>query len=62
MMCTDGLTNMIEDTDMLSVLNEPGVSLEKKVESLVDTANKNGGKDNITVIVFQPNSDEVAEC
>ncbi|MCU6760767.1 Serine/threonine phosphatase stp [uncultured Roseburia sp.] len=62
MMCTDGLTNMIEDTDMLSVLNEPGVSLDKKVESLVNTANKNGGKDNITVIVFQPNSDEVAEC
>ena len=31
-------------------------------ERLIELANKNGGKDNITVIIIEPNSDEVAEC
>lgn len=62
LMCTDGLTNMIEDTQICSVLQDPGRTLAQKVECLVETANKNGGKDNITAVVYQPISDEVAEC
>ena len=61
-MCTDGLTNMVEDGQICSVLQASDQSLAQKVEYLVDTANKNGGKDNITAVVYQPISDEVAEC
>lgn len=61
MMCTDGLTNMLEDTELFAILSEPGKNLADKVEKMVNMANQNGGKDNITVVVFQPISDEVAE-
>ncbi len=61
MMCTDGLSNMLEDTELLAILSEPGKNLAEKVEKMVNMANQNGGKDNITVVVFQPISDEVAE-
>lgn len=60
LMCTDGLTNMIEDAAVCDIMNEPGKSLAEKVEKLVCMANQNGGNDNITVVVFQPISDEVA--
>lgn len=61
MMCTDGLTNMLEDTELFAIISEPGKNLAEKVEKMVNMANQNGGKDNITVVVFQPISDEVAE-
>ena len=34
----------------------------EKAEKLIDTANGNGGKDNITVVLIEPFSDEVKEC
>jgi serine/threonine protein phosphatase PrpC len=48
-LCTDGLSSMVSDDDILSVMlssNDPTASCER----LIDMANKNGGKDNITVI------------
>lgn len=53
LLCSDGLTNMVEDSEILSVLNAPG-DLEEKTEYLVKRANENGGKDNITVIIIEP--------
>lgn len=53
LMCSDGLTNMVEDDEILKVLNGSG-DLESKTEYLVELANKNGGKDNITVITIEP--------
>ncbi len=46
---------------ILQILHGAG-SLSDKAERLIELANKNGGKDNITVIIIEPNSDEVAEC
>ncbi|MCI6536341.1 Stp1/IreP family PP2C-type Ser/Thr phosphatase [uncultured Eubacterium sp.] len=60
-LCSDGLTNMVEDSVILEILHGTG-SLSDKAERLIELANKNGGKDNITVIIIEPNSDEVAEC
>ena len=60
-LCSDGLTNMVEDSVILEILHGTG-SLSYKAERLIELANKNGGKDNITVIIIEPNSDEVAEC
>lgn len=58
LMCSDGLTNMIEDEDIRMILQGQRDIVEK-AEVLVDTANYNGGKDNITVILIEPFADEV---
>lgn len=53
LICSDGLTNMIEDEIIYRILTN-GESLKDRVEELVETANQNGGKDNISVIVIEP--------
>lgn len=58
LLCSDGLTNMVEDEDIRKILTGSG-SLKDRVEKLVETANRNGGKDNISVIVIEPLADEV---
>lgn len=50
LLCTDGLTNMIEDDDIEYIVKHSS-SIEKAVNSLVAKANENGGYDNITVIL-----------
>lgn len=60
-LCSDGLTNMVEDEVILRILHGT-CSLSDKAEQLIELANKNGGKDNITVIIIEPNLDEVTEC
>lgn len=59
LLCSDGLTNMVKNSVIRDTLNREDMSLEEKVELLVDTANKNGGKDNITAVVVDPMIDEV---
>lgn len=54
LLCSDGLTNMVKNSEIKMILNREELSLAEKVELLVDTANKNGGKDNITVVVVDP--------
>ena len=58
LLCSDGLTNMVDDEAIYRILKE-GASLKDRVEELVETANRNGGKDNISVIVIEPLADEV---
>lgn len=57
MLCSDGLTNMIEDDEIKRIVLSQRDIVEK-TESLVETANKNGGRDNITVVLIEPFSDE----
>ncbi len=52
LMCSDGLTNMIEDEDIEYIIKHSG-SLEEAVDLLVAKANENGGNDNITVILVE---------
>lgn len=49
-LCTDGLTNMVCDEEIESVLVNTE-DTEKAVQELVDLANEKGGHDNITVIL-----------
>lgn len=58
LLCSDGLTNMMDDETIHQILTGGG-SLKDRVEELVRTANQNGGKDNISVIVIEPLADEV---
>lgn len=61
LMCSDGLTNMIEDKEICDIMNRHE-DISKTAEELIKTANDNGGKDNIAVIIIEPFSDEVKEC
>ena len=53
LICTDGLTNMLIDEEIQSVLLSER-NIEEKAEELVRRANDNGGRDNISVILIQP--------
>ena len=50
--CSDGLHNMVESSDLLAAVSGTD-TVVAKCQSLIDLANKNGGKDNITVILSQ---------
>ncbi len=53
LMCSDGLSNMIEDEDMKIIINE-GNNLSEIANKLIEVANNNGGKDNISVVLVEP--------
>ena len=52
LMCSDGLSDMLLDAGIASILASPG-SLSEKAERLVAAANENGGRDNISVVLTQ---------
>lgn len=58
LMCSDGLSNMVDD-GQLAVLLRSGGTPEKIGRKLIEAANKNGGRDNIAVIVINSESGEV---
>ena len=58
LLCSDGLTNMVEDEDMLRLVSRE-TSLEAAALKLVAAANRNGGKDNISVVLAEPAVDGV---
>ena len=57
LMCSDGLSNMIEDEEIRMIMQGQRDIVEK-AESLVKAANNNGGKDNIAVVLVEPFADE----
>ena len=52
LMCSDGLTDMVDDATILQMLSTPD-SLEQIAQRLVDNANANGGRDNISVLLVK---------
>ena len=58
LLCSDGLTNMVKDEEIQQIIKN-GNSLKERAEALVQAANNNGGKDNISVIIIEPSIDEV---
>ena len=59
LMCSDGLTNMVDDDEIFQIVNSARDIVEA-VESLIQRANENGGSDNIGVVLAQPYADEVS--
>ena len=53
LLCSDGLTTMVPDREILSLLDASGGDLERAARRLVEAANRSGGEDNITVVVFE---------
>lgn len=52
LLCSDGLTTMVEDEEILRIVKK-STSTKEAAERLVTEANKNGGKDNISVILAE---------
>jgi PPM family protein phosphatase len=52
MICSDGLTSMISDEEVSSILRS-AAGLDDAAEALVRAANQSGGRDNITVVLFR---------
>ena len=52
LLCSDGLSNMIEDAQIREIL-ERRTDLRSGAEELVKTANENGGRDNISVVLVE---------
>jgi protein phosphatase len=50
LLCSDGLTDMVPDRDIAAVLDAGG-ALEAAADRLVELANRNGGHDNVSVIL-----------
>ena len=52
LLCSDGLTTMVDDEDILALLERHRDDLDRAARSLVSAANRGGGEDNITVVAF----------
>ena len=53
LLCSDGLTNMVDD-GRIARLIKAGGSVREICERLIEAANENGGSDNITAMVIDP--------
>jgi PPM family protein phosphatase len=53
MLCSDGLTTMVDDASILQIVEKNRANLDNAAGALVDAANKGGGEDNITIVLFE---------
>ena len=58
LMCTDGLTNMVDDDEIFRIV-KGGRDVVETAMQLVEKANENGGKDNIGIVLVEPFACEV---
>ena len=62
LMCSDGLSNMVEDSQIKEILSRRDEALDERGRTLIGEANRNGGKDNIAIVLIEPFANEVEEC
>jgi PPM family protein phosphatase len=53
LLCSDGLTSMVDDEDILRIVNDKRDDLAAAAKALVKAANRRGGEDNITIVFFE---------
>jgi len=58
LICSDGLTTMVDDDEILGLLERHREDLPRAVKALVAAANRHGGEDNITVVAFEVAADD----
>ncbi len=56
LLCSDGLHGMISDNEILKIVAESNGELEECVNNLIQAANDNGGKDNVTALAIRRRS------
>lgn len=59
LMCTDGLSNMVEDEELFHIV-QGGRDIVESGQALIEAAKENGGTDNIGVVLIEPFADEVS--
>lgn len=52
LLCSDGLTDMVSDEKMQEILGQED-TIEEKAEKLKECALKNGGRDNVTILLVE---------
>jgi serine/threonine protein phosphatase PrpC len=58
LLCSDGLSGMVSDKMILSIVRDNRRDLQAAAKALVAAANRGGGDDNITVVVFALDGDD----
>jgi PPM family protein phosphatase len=53
LICSDGLSDMVGDEEILELVHQHRDDLDKAVKALVTAANRGGGEDNITAVAFR---------
>jgi protein phosphatase len=53
LLCSDGLTRMVRDEQLARALERYAGDPQQACDHLIETANANGGPDNITVVVVE---------
>lgn len=53
LLCSDGLTGMVDDSRIERVLSTDNLTLQQKADRLIEMANEAGGLDNITIELLQ---------
>ena len=53
LLCSDGLSDKVDDTDIQLTINTFGANLETVARQLVQLSNDNGGRDNVSVVLAQ---------
>ena len=51
MLCSDGLSDMVEDEDIHLTINTFNDNLDTVAKQLIQLANDNGGRDNVSVVM-----------
>ena len=59
LLCSDGLTTMVPDEEILEIVGR-AKDLESAAKALVKAANRSGGEDNVTVVLFSVSPEEAA--
>jgi len=52
-LCSDGLSDMVEDEDIHLTITTFGANLDTVAKQLIQLANDNGGRDNVSVVIAQ---------
>jgi PPM family protein phosphatase len=58
LLCSDGLTSMVDDEEILELVERHRLDLDRLVQALIRAANRGGGEDNITVVAFAVENEE----
>ncbi|HEY4640449.1 MAG TPA: Stp1/IreP family PP2C-type Ser/Thr phosphatase [Thermoanaerobaculia bacterium] len=53
LLCSDGLTGMVPEDEILKVVTQSNGDLEKACQKLIEEANERGGLDNVTAILVK---------
>ena len=52
LLCSDGLSTMVSDREIFNIAKDNRLTLNDRIDALIDRANENGGRDNISVILI----------